>query len=60
MKLHIIVVLVIILFLSSLQSRTQKYLSEEVEANLILYNSIKELRTTNDKLLDIIKLIKKI
>lgn len=50
MRVHILVVIVIFLFLSSLQYKTQEYLREEVEANLILQNTIDKQNDMIDKL----------
>jgi len=50
MRVHIIVVIVLFLFLSSLQYKTQQYLSEEVESNLILQNTIDKQNEMIDQL----------
>jgi len=54
MRVHILVVIVLFLFLSSLQYKTQQYLSEEVESNLILQNTIDKQNEMIDQLTNFI------
>ena len=50
MKVHILVIIVIVWFLSSLQSGVSKNLAEEVEANHILFLTIERQQKMIDTL----------